>query len=343
MCTKKYNWVKRVCVIDSSYSLLIYLLISTIDEIDKTFFVWGNGIPQYIRDTYHHKSKYIINNNPNDKKWYPMSKKYFLWQMYFYYIGSYIEFPFLKCKGISYWGHDHLFYSPFFFHANQYNAIEDGMYNYTPEPERTNYSFIRKLFFGGPLIIRRKYRFQQETCAWEYLTGIDPNCPAVNSPKAKVKSLDRMWNEQSIEKRMYICNYFGLTEKEISEFKKYDSILLTQPFSEDGDLTEEEKIEMYRKQMTKEGIEKIIIKPHPREITDYSLYFPNNCIFKKKVPIELLNLVGVKFSKVYTVNSTAAFNLSDSAIIWGSEINEKLLDKYPLFTSKLLKEKNVFL
>lgn len=337
MKIKDNKWVRRVCIVDSAYSLLLYFMLSSIDEINATFFVWGNGVPEKTRDFFKKKSVFII-NDPKDTRWRPKSIRSFLWQLYYYYIGSYIDYPFLKKKDITYWGHDHLFYAPYFIHGNKYNAIEDGLLNYNPQPESSSHPFLKKMLFGGPLAIRQNYRFQQSTCEKEYLTGIIKDAPCMKSSKAIVKSLQQLWNEQEEIKKNIICSYYDLTSEEINKLKQYNVVVLTQPFSEDRDLTEEEKIEMYRKQISTIGNRKIVIKPHPREVTNYNLYFPDTFVFNKKIPMELLNLLGVNFSVAYTICSTSAFNVSGSVVMWGTEVNEKLLKKYPHCTSELLRK-----
>ena len=334
---KDYKWVRRVCIVDSSYSLLLYFMISSIDEINATFFVWGNGVPKKTRSFFKEKSVFII-NDPKDTRWRPKSMRSFFWQLYYYYIGSYIDYPFLRKKNITYWGHDHLFYSPYFFHGNKYNAIEDGLLNYKPQPESTSYPFFKKMLCGGPLAIRHNYRFQQSTCEHEYLTGIVKDAPCMESSKAIVKSIKQLWDEQTEVKKNIICTYYDLTKEEIDKLKTYSVVILTQPFSEDRVLTEEEKVEMYREQISSIDKSEIVIKPHPRETTDYNLYFPDTFVFNKKIPMELLNLLGIHFSVAYTVSSTSAFNISESIVMWGTEINEKLLKKYPRYTSDLLRK-----
>jgi hypothetical protein len=50
---------------------------------------------------------------------------------------------------------------------------------------------------------------------------------------------------------------------------------------------------------------KLVIKPHPRESTDYSFFFPDICVFTLKIPIQLLDMLGVRFKIAYTVSSSA--------------------------------------
>lgn len=112
-------------------------------------------------------------------------------------------------------------------------------------------------------------------------------------------------------------------------------LILTQPLFEDKKCsTEEEKIKIY-KEVIKEyaSNENVIIKIHPREVTDYAKYFQDYRkvkIIKEKFPVEVLNFMNIKFKKVITIFSTSinVIENSDEKIELGYEyINNKLEKK----------------
>lgn len=98
------------------------------------------------------------------------------------------------------------------------------------------------------------------------------------------------------------------------------SLILTQPLYEDNLLkNEEEKVNLYKKIIKKyTSGEKIVLKTHPRETTDYFKYFKeekNIVIIEEKFPIEVLNFLDIKFKRVISVASTA-INLIKNADEW---------------------------
>lgn len=112
----------------------------------------------------------------------------------------------------------------------------------------------------------------------------------------------------------------GLSENHIRALKKiflkdippidYEKsiLLLTRPLYIDGILDSEEKqIELYKEIVKKEvDNELLVIKPHPRDMTDYSKDFPNSVILDKNMPVEIIELSRINFFlKVISYNSTS--------------------------------------
>lgn len=80
-------------------------------------------------------------------------------------------------------------------------------------------------------------------------------------------------------------------------------IIVTQPFSELGMMTEDRKIDMYRT-LLQDAPQSTYIKPHPQETTDYGSVFPGIVILNRKTPFELMWLAGLRNATVYTVTSS---------------------------------------
>lgn len=90
--------------------------------------------------------------------------------------------------------------------------------------------------------------------------------------------------------------------------EKYNgySLIITQPLSEDGILkSEEQKIKIYKDIILKYcSNDKVVLKTHPREKTNYSHYF--NCdIITEIFPLEIMNFENLKFNKIITVSSSS--------------------------------------
>ena len=85
-------------------------------------------------------------------------------------------------------------------------------------------------------------------------------------------------------------------------------------------MTESQKIDIYQRIVGKikktNRYDNIVLKTHPAETTDYKLYFDNVTIIEDPIPVQVLELLGYKFSTMVTVNSTA---------IYSSGCNHKIL------------------
>ena len=115
-----------------------------------------------------------------------------------------------------------------------------------------------------------------------------------------------------------ILNIYGLTHQDINELKKYKKIVLTQPYGK----TEKDKVEFYAKCIGGYNVDDVVIKSHPRETTDYSNYFPNAYFFGKQIPFQLLEMCGVKFKEIYTINSSSLFEGRNGIILHKLKIDE---------------------
>lgn len=325
------NSITRVCIVDSSYTLLLYLLMSSEEEIDRTFYFWSKGIPEHIKK-YFQAQSYSFNNVFKNKA------QLYLFQIKLYQYQATRKWPFLKKKEITYWGHDHLFFSSGIVRNNFINVIEDGSMNYYPcGTEAKRYKTIRK-FLCGPLNCLPSIKGLEKECKNIYLTGLK-DTSIMNNPKVKKISIYNLWNNASPSKKNKILNIYGLTPSDITLLKSKDEILITQTFSEDNIITETEKIKLYKDILKSANINQLIIKPHPRETTDYNKYFNNIPVFNKKIPFELLSLCGIQFKKVYTICSTVAFNFPYpiDIIYIGSQIHPSIYKVYPNLSSKCIK------
>ena len=163
-----------------------------------------------------------------------------------------------------------------------------------------------------------------------YLTKETDDIPERLKNKVEFISLKKLWDNSSKEKKNEILYVFGLETSLLKELSEKENILLTQPFSEDKVVTEEEKIEIYKNIMKNYDEEKTVIKTHPREKTFYKDIFPKAVILDKPFPFELFSLMDSNFKKAVTVFSTSVMNLGKDVEIdfYGSRINDKLLKKF---------------
>jgi hypothetical protein len=146
----------------------------------------------------------------------------------------------------------------------------------------------------------------------------------------KVCKLPLYENFKSIStaEREIILQVFGVPVNNSNSSKR--SLLVTQPFSEDGFVSEQKKISIYKKLIKSDTV----IKPHPREVTDYSCHFTNE-VMQYDVPLELYVLSGYDFYLYITVYSSIVFSLSEDSQIqimgvdFDKELYEGVLNKKP--------------
>ena len=125
--------------------------------------------------------------------------------------------------------------------------------------------------------------------------------------------------------------------------KENVTLLITQPFSEDKLITEDEKTEIYKRivadiENKTQRIGCLIIKPHPRETTDYSQVFKTALIIPNSFPLEMLRFAcdkdEIRISLAVTVDSTAVLNIQDfceKIQAYGNcDITKTLQRTYPL-------------
>ena len=125
-------------------------------------------------------------------------------------------------------------------------------------------------------------------------------------PKLTTFDVQKLWNGLSEEHQNKIANIFNMSAKDLSTASSRSVVLITQPLSEDNMMAESDKVELYTRIVNNYGVENVVIKPHPREKTNWAQIFPDMPIIPRQIPVELLTKL-VSLNKVATFFSTAAF------------------------------------
>jgi len=121
-----------------------------------------------------------------------------------------------------------------------------------------------------------------------------------------------MFNAKESDKLIILKKVFpDLTRDIYLGVSKHKVLLLTQPFSEDGFMSEDEKISLYSRVLQRYPHSHICLKPHPREKTDYQAVFGGQItIIPREFPLEVLSWYdNVHFDLVITWNSSAIDNI----------------------------------
>lgn len=194
----------------------------------------------------------------------------------------------------------------------KYDLLEDGI-NSMSNPQ---YSPTNKIS-DRVMRVAKIYRLAQSPNIKHYEVN-DASIISESFDKTKIREEPKksLFRNLSRNEKKEIMGIFGI-DKNIIE-KKYNILLLTQPFDIDySAISENLKIELYKKIVEKYGEQKILIKTHPREKTDYEKYFPNCDVISDKFPVELLNFLPVKFKNVVAVSSTAAVYNTGKTTVFG--------------------------
>lgn len=307
---KQYS---RVCIANNAHVLFQYFLLSSLNEINNTYFFFTEDIKEDVASRFEHTRLCL----PSGKV---RQFFYIVWLKFF----SDYRWPFLK--SCEFWGQDNLLITSPLIKNRKIILPEDGLLNYTYRPRKRHFKRLRRFLFGN----------LQSECSLGYSRNVEhmyltgaKEIPEGLKQKAQIVDYSHIWKTSSIEKKNYISKVFGMSSDVAEVFKGNPRVLFTQPLSEDKILSEDEKINIYKKLVDSVGNE-LIIKTHPREITNYREIFPRNVVFDKPIPLELLSLVGIRFSEVYTLFSSSVLNLPTcTKVHWlGCYGSESLKERY---------------
>lgn len=305
---------KRIIIENTEYSILLYCLLKKKWQEDT--FILSDLFRESFLKTLKEKVKEIFIFEPTSIKKYILRYYFGILKLYLYLIKKSFR------KNVEIYGNDSLVYSRFI--NKGYILLEDGSINYKIIKSRKNYlKEIMKLKnpFYSPYGYSKKIKKI-------YLTGL-AQIPEEIKNKVEIIDLKKLWKLKTREEQQEILEIFGFNNNLIKELKEKNIILFTQPLSEDGILNEQEKIELYSKIILKYPKEKLIIKTHPREKTNYSKIFNEIYILEQNFPAEIFKLLEISFKKGVTLFSTAVLTNNCKEIdFYGTEVHPKLLKKF---------------
>ncbi|MCP2004359.1 UNVERIFIED_ORG: hypothetical protein J2Y78_002899 [Buttiauxella agrestis ATCC 33320] len=267
----------NICVVNNTHGLLMYFLKYP-EKFTSTLFVCQDDLPLVIRSNL---AKVIVMPSFNDDKKNLAIIKRIVYRIYMHYC----KFWYLKRYSKIICGHDHLYFSGSFI-SNKFICLEDGTANYLTKHRKASKlkSLIREKILG---VSSEVYGYSDKIKKL-ILSGMMA-VPDELSNKSEVIDISDSWRLCSHEHKKHFLAVFNV-EHEIPNKKV---MIVTQPFSEDGYITESEKLEIYRSLLEyyKKNYDtsEICIKPHPREKTDYKMNF--DCtVIDSPVPAQVLIL-----------------------------------------------------
>lgn len=305
---------KYSCIIDTPYSLFLYLLMCEDGDWDRTVFFVGDGIDEvYLK---HLKKVVRFSSNYDDYATRAQLLKVKLRAWYY------------RCRYISrtkLYAQDHLVFSSQLIGGKKYTMVEDAPGSYTtclgshvrdvlPIPTRLRPK-LRRLLLWGP--VYGQFFGRNEYCEDRWVTEkSDENSPVLNDRHYTLLDLHALWESASEEKKQYISRVFGLNDAILASLQHSKTIIFTEAFAEEG-LSLEEAATMfvpYVKQYKKDGV---VIKPHPRDKEDWTKAFPEAKVLRTRVPMQILCIMGAEFERAITVCSTAISSMKpETEIIW---------------------------
>ncbi|HGO5824634.1 TPA: glycosyltransferase family 52 [Mannheimia haemolytica] len=216
-------------------------------------------------------------------------------------------------------GADHITGAKFFLKRFKFILFEDGTINYSQNAYRRS---LKNKLFSIPVY------GMHDNVSKIYLTQSE-NIPDCIKDKVEIINLDEIWNKKDNKEKEYILDILGVDTGCISILKNKPYILYTQPLSEDGVISEIEKIELYKNILLNYDSNKVVIKPHPREKTDYQHFLNGVFVFRENIPSELLPLLGIKFEKAITLFSTAVLQHDRNNIVfYGTNVHPKIYQHF---------------
>lgn len=210
---------------------------------------------------------------------------------------------------------DNLYTNLFLYLFNNVDYLEDGTASYIRINEHNHQQVCPQKTILRNILLGPIYPWfgLAENVHKVYLTGIFP-VPSIVKNKVQLINIKNLWNKKTTLQQKEILYIFDLNTFNFETFNKYDTLLITQPFSEmsHGRISEKEKIDIYRRLISEYQEERVLIKTHPGERTDYEKYFTKAGILNVSCPLELFMLNNSYIHRAITVYSTAIFNLDDS-------------------------------
>ncbi|MEH7383521.1 glycosyltransferase family 52 [Bacillus sp. JJ1533] len=186
------------------------------------------------------------------------------------------------------------------FGNNNIIVIEDGLQDYLEKG--TIKDKIRELIFRLP-------SKESKRVTMTILTGIRYIPSSIRNPK-KI-SMTKEWEKLKEYQRRKILEFFNV-EDDYLNLINGSTLLITQPISEDKLVNEKEKEQIYLKLVENNLDNQVLIKPHPRDNTDYSFIKNGVKILDKNFPLEIPLLLNIMPKKVVTLYSSVALDFEKS-------------------------------
>ena len=257
---------EQIFIANSVYAEFLYLLRFP-DKVNKTLFLIG---PSCVGIDVPNRVPII---GPKDMRNLPVLQENLAQQAYLL----------LQGRKVPCYGNVETIYSPFFVRNFPFYPVTDGLWGIQKFP-----AYLKENRFSKCYAVR-------------YPGGLD-----IQDDRMEYMDIPALWKGLSKAERKTLVGRFGISPDEFAGLKKKKILLVTQPLSEDSIVSEEEKIRLYRSIVSRYFLSDIVIKPHPRERTNWAEVFPTIPVVPRIVPAELLSLMTPQIERIATFFSTSA-------------------------------------
>jgi len=140
-------------------------------------------------------------------------------------------------------------------------------------------------------------------------------------------NINELWGDLSLVYQNKILDVFNVNIDELKKLGSHKNIIFTQPISEQGFVTEEHKLSIYKRIIKEYGEGDCVIKVHPREQTDYKKHF-SDVVIDNNAPFEIYTLLGVNFKMAITLYSSVVYSFTYpiDVVFLGVKYDSKLLE-----------------
>ena len=326
---------KNICLVTTVYSFFLYLLIKGYNEND--IYIFTAWFPKEVsRNVEHIQMPEVQFKGKKFADLDSISGFYENIVGFFKYFNGYLRlriFLFIKTFNcdVEAYGHAQTPFSYILFENENSNIIEDGLENYSAEicePHKINRLIDLFLHICGIYFLNNCECYgTHKNVKNIYLTNKLEN-PLIKD-KVRVIDIDVLWHNLTKNEQNEILRIFNIDLNKM-DFNNETVIILTQPLSEGQySISLNEELSIYENMIEKFKDKHVIIKPHPRDLKNYSKIFPDLEIIDKSFPIELLGLIGIKPKVVCSIFSTALLNFKESELyVYEGELSSPMFNEY---------------
>lgn len=289
------SMIDALFMANSAYSLFTYLL-SYPEKIETTLFVLGPAIKE---SDLPHKIDFALPKPEKEKTYQDILEQNNLIDR----INAVLDHRIVPC-----YGNTTTPIAPYFWKTYPFHVLSDGLSDHDRFPD----------YYQNPRIL---------SCA-----STSDVIGDLIDPKLNLFDIQKLWNQQSPEQKKKIGDIFHVSADALNAASSRQIVLITQPLSEDHMMSEQDKIQLYTRIIDRYGVQNVVIKPHPRETTQWENIFPGTPVIPRQIPVELLTKF-VNLKRVATFFSTAAFgSVSDEKIDFYAADFAKLKSYHPYET-----------
>lgn len=278
--------LKYIVLVGTAYTELLSLLY--LGDVKNTLFIMERYIAPEVNETMVQMNMYCLYEKT------PVE----------YYDLTYVIADYARRYNIPVYGHDHMRLSRAFIN-NKIKVIEDGLANYD-----FKYSQNYNCYLDNG---RQYFPFGYDEMVEKVVLTEQFDIPEQLLKKVEIIQPSKLWDELSYEKKIFMANIFDFPYEEVRERIKNKKciILLTEPTISDGEKIKscDEQIKMYRSILSNYSSSNIMIKPHPADIIDYSVYFKDKFILNRYFPIQMLDWFGLPVDRYIVMKESSCCNI----------------------------------